>query len=80
MRICGIRKDYHSWDCPDLSLRYPSPNLDYFIFADKFDGTRNSTNSHYSDLFDKLSNQQSNKLMNNSNGARKLLAVSTNDC
>jgi hypothetical protein len=76
MRISGIRKDYHSWDCLDLSLRYPNPNLEYFVFADRFNGTRNSTSSHYSDLLDK----QSNNLMINSNGVRKLFAVSTNDC
>jgi hypothetical protein len=53
MRISGIGKNYLYWDYLDSPLRYPNPYLDYFVSVGKFNGTQNSTNSHYSDLLDK---------------------------
>jgi carbon starvation protein CstA len=80
MRISGLPKDYKYLDYLNSSLKPPNPTLDYFVFAEKFRGSKNATNNHSSDLLDKLTNKQSNKLTRIAKKAESLFTVSTNNC
>ncbi|KAI7908276.1 uncharacterized protein BX663DRAFT_547883 [Cokeromyces recurvatus] len=75
MRISGFSKDYKFLDYLNSSLKPPNPKLDYFNFANKFYGTERATNNYYLDLLDKLSKNQSNKLMKIATNAKKLFNV-----
>jgi hypothetical protein len=57
-----------------------NPNLDYFQFADVYQGTRRATNNYFKDLLIKLSNNQSNKLTKIAQDTMKLFDFGTNTC
>lgn len=80
LRIKNIPKDYKYREWLDSVLNTPNPTLDYFSFARTFRGSKNATNNHYSDLLEKLKNNQSNKLMTIAKKAEHLYSVSTNNC
>jgi hypothetical protein len=79
MRIRGIKKNYKFSNYLDSSLNTGSPALNYFSFADIYQGTR-ATNNHFKDLLDNMSTNQSNKLTKIAKDAKKLFNVIINTC
>ncbi|KAI7887580.1 uncharacterized protein EV154DRAFT_427164 [Mucor mucedo] len=61
-RVLGLPKGYKYKEWLDSQLNVDEPFIDYFKFADTFDGSESATNYHYADLLEKLSSGQSNKL------------------
>lgn len=80
IRITSFPKNYKFSEYLNSSLKPPNPKLDYFKFADQFNGTKKATNNHYLDLLDKLSKNQSNKLTKIASDAKNLFNVNTNIC
>jgi hypothetical protein len=76
-RVIGLSKDYKYKDWLNSVLNTTEPIIDYFKFADTFDGAQRPTNYHYADLLKKLSTGQSNKLTKIATMAKKLYDVST---
>lgn len=80
LKIKNIPKNYKYREWLDSVLQTSNPTLDYSSFARTFRGSKNATNNHYSDLLEKLKNNQSNKLMTIVKKAKNLYSVGTNDC
>lgn len=80
MRINGFKKNSKFWSYLNASLNRENPNLDYFHFADLYQGTRRATSNHFRDLLIKFSSKQSNKLTKIAQDSMKLFDVSTNTC
>lgn len=71
-QITGIRKEYLN-----SSLNCEKPELNYFTFADYYNGSKDATNNHYKDLLQKLSVNQTNKLTKIIEVAQVLFVVGT---
>lgn len=80
MRIRGIKKNYKFSNYLDSSLNTGNPALNYFSFANTYQGTRGATNNHFKDLLDNMSTNQSNKLTKIAKDAKKLFNVIINTC
>ncbi|KAI8880090.1 hypothetical protein K501DRAFT_325182, partial [Backusella circina FSU 941] len=80
MRISGFKKNYKFWSYLHASLNRENPNLDYFHFADAYQGTRRATNNHFKDLLKKLSSKQSNKLTKIAQDSMKLFDSREDNC
>lgn len=77
-RVCGIKRNYKFNNYLSSSLEKETPSLDYFSFADAFQGTKRATNYHFADLLKKLSTNQSNKLTKIAQNAKRLFDVRVN--
>lgn len=62
IRITGIRKDYKFLKWLEANLQKTPPEIDYFSFAEQYNGTEEATNTNYKDLLLTLQSHQSNKL------------------
>ena len=80
IRVRGIKKDYKFASYLDSSLNTAHPTLDYFKFADTYQGTKRATNSHYKDLLENLTKNQSNKLTKIARDAERLFKVIISTC
>lgn len=60
--INGLSKDYKFLKWAEASLQRSPSRLEYFSFAEQFDGTEEATNTSYKDLLLTLQSHQSNKL------------------
>lgn len=60
----------------ESSFQKQSPELDYFSFAELFNGTKDATNSNYMDLLLTLQSKQSSKASNIAHAAQTTFAVS----
>lgn len=80
IRIASFPKNYKFSEYLNSSLKSLNPKLDYFKFADQFNGTKRATNNHYLDLLGMLLKNQSNKLTKIASDAKNLFNVSTNIC
>lgn len=74
-RINGIRKDYKFLAWVESSFQKEPPELDYFSFAEHFNGTEDATNANYMDLRLTLQSKQSNKVTNVVHTAETTFAV-----
>jgi hypothetical protein len=78
IRISGLPANYAFKDWLQQALRDESDPLNYFSFANVFDGNENATNTHYSDLLNLLSNKrQSKKLIHLIEKAKSKFEVET---
>ncbi|KAG1458668.1 hypothetical protein G6F56_006342 [Rhizopus delemar] len=81
LKIKNIPKNYKYREWLDSVLQTSNPTLDYSSFARTFRGSKNATNNHYSDLLEKLKNNQSNKLMTIVKKAKNLYSLrNKEDC
>ncbi|KAG2211788.1 hypothetical protein INT46_007972 [Mucor plumbeus] len=78
MRVSGLKKNYRYKEWLDAVLNDSKPSLDYFKFANTFKGKEAATNSHYVDLLQTLSKNQSNKLMKIASEAQTLFEKRNN--
>lgn len=74
-RINGLRKDYKFSSWVESSFKKQSPELDYFSFAELFNGAEDATNANYMDLLLTLQSKQSNKITNVAHAAQTTFAV-----
>lgn len=77
-RINGIRKNYKFLAWVESSFQKEPPELDYFSFAEHFNGTEDATNANYMDLLLTLQSKQSNKVTNVGHDAETTFAVCYN--
>lgn len=75
-RVLGLSKGYKYKEWLNSELNVDEPFINYFKFADTFDGSQSATNYHYTDLLKKLSTGQSNKLTKIASTAKRLYDVS----
>lgn len=61
VRILGLPSDYAYKDWVQQELQDENNPLNYFAFADKFNGNEQVTNTHYTDLLHLLSNKRQSK-------------------
>ncbi|KAI9248419.1 hypothetical protein EDC94DRAFT_348058 [Helicostylum pulchrum] len=71
-RVLGLPKGYKYKEWLNSELNIEEPFIDYFKFADTFNGLQSATNYHYTDLLRKLSTGQTNKLTKIASTAKKL--------
>ncbi|KAI8330396.1 hypothetical protein EDC96DRAFT_548954 [Choanephora cucurbitarum] len=62
IRINGLSKNYKFLKWVEASLQRSPPGLEYFSFAEQFEGTEEATNTNYKDLLLTLQSHQSNRL------------------
>ncbi|KAG1302543.1 hypothetical protein G6F64_010838 [Rhizopus arrhizus] len=74
-RINGLRKDYKFLPWVESSFKKQSPELDYFSFAELFNGAEDATNANYMDLLLTLQSKQSNKVTNIAHAAQTTFAA-----
>ncbi|KAL7318492.1 hypothetical protein PS15m_001730 [Mucor circinelloides] len=60
IRINGLSQDYSFLKWIEASLQILAPGLEYFSFAEQFEGTEEATNTNYKDLLLTLQSRQIN--------------------
>jgi hypothetical protein len=74
-RINGLMKDYKFLAWAESSFQKQQPDLNYFLFAEHFNGTEDATNANYMDLLLTLQSKQSDKVTTVAHSAETIFAV-----
>ncbi|KAG0959794.1 hypothetical protein G6F31_011298 [Rhizopus arrhizus] len=75
LEVVEAWKDYKFLPWVESSFKKQSPELDYFSFAELFNGAEDATNANYMDLLLTLQSKQSNKVTNVAHAAQTTFAA-----